>query len=177
MPHETPSRAWQIVGTDLFVINRETLSSCVDISIRLYNPSPVTSATVIGKMKSFFDEQGVPQRVISDNGGHFSSDAFRRFAGQWCFDHVTSSPHYPQSNGHIERYVQTVKRTLKKVGLRSDGQVTLLVLTATPIDSHLPSPAEVLYGRRVVSNLPVATWNASGERCEIRTRLDQRQAT
>ena len=23
-PHETPSRAWQIVGTDLFVINRET---------------------------------------------------------------------------------------------------------------------------------------------------------
>ena len=24
MPHETPSRAWQIVGTDLFVINRET---------------------------------------------------------------------------------------------------------------------------------------------------------
>ena len=24
MPHETPSRAWQIVGTDLFVINSET---------------------------------------------------------------------------------------------------------------------------------------------------------
>ena len=24
MPHDTPSRAWQIVGTDLFVINRET---------------------------------------------------------------------------------------------------------------------------------------------------------
>ena len=29
----------------------------------------------------------------------------------------------------------------------------------------------------MVSNLPVATWNDSGERCEIRTRLDQRQAT
>ena len=73
MPHETPSRAWQIVGTDLFVINRETY-------------------LLVYLMKSDFADQGVPQRVISDNGGQFSSDAFRRFADQWCFDRVTSSP-------------------------------------------------------------------------------------
>ena len=140
-------------------------------------PSPVTSTAVIANMKSHIAEQGVPQRMISDNGGHFSSDAFRRFPDQWCFDHVASSPHYPQSNGFIERNVQTVKHTLKKVGPRSDVQMALLVLRATPIDSNLPSPAELLYGRRVVSNLPVATRNASGKRCEIRARLDQRQAT
>ena len=87
-------------------------------------------------MKSLLAEQGVPQRVISDSGGHFSSGAFRRFSDQWCFDHVTSSPHYPQLNGHIERQVQTVKRTLKKVGFRSDVQMALLVLRATPIYSH-----------------------------------------
>ena len=51
------------------------------------------------------------------------------------------------------------------------------MLRVTPIDRHLPSPAELLYGRRVVANLPVATWNSSGKRCEIRARLDQRQAT
>ena len=101
-------------------------------------PSPVTSTDVIAKLKSLFAEQGVPQRVISDNGGHFISDAFRRFADQWCFDHVTSSPHYPQSNGFIERHVQTVKHTLKKVGPRSDVQMALLVLRAMPIaTSHL----------------------------------------
>ena len=60
--------------------------------------------------------------------------------------------------------------------LRSDVQMALLVLRETLIDSHLFSPAELLYGRRVVSNLPVATWNAIGERCEIPVRLDQRQA-
>ena len=140
-------------------------------------PSPVISTAVIGKMKSLFAEPGVPQRVISVNGGHFSSDAFRMFADQWCFDHVTSSPYYPQSNGFIERHVETVKHTLKKVGPRSDVQMAVLVLRATPIDSHLPSPAELLYGRSVVSNLPVATWNASGKRSEIRARLVQRQAT
>ena len=135
-------------------------------------PSPVTNTAVIGKKKSLFAEQGVSQHVISDNGGHFRSDPLR-----WCFDHVTSSPHYPQSNGFIERHVQTVKHTLEKVGLRSEVQMTLLVLRATPIDSHLPSPAELMYGIRVVSNLPVATWNASGKRCEIRPRLVQRQVT
>ena len=118
-------------------------------------PSPVTSTAVIGKMKSLHAEQGVSQRVISDNEGHFSSDAFRRFADQWCFDHVTSSPHNPQSTGVIERHVQTVKHTLKKVGPRYDVQMALLVLRATPIHSHLPSPAELLYGRRLVSNLPM----------------------
>ena len=85
--------------------------------------------------------------------------------------------HYPQSNGFVERYVQTVKHTLKKVEHRSDVQMALLVLRATPIDSHLPSPAELLYGRRGVSNLPVATRNASGKICQIRARLDQRQVT
>ena len=176
MPHETRSRAWQVVGTDLFVINRETYLLVSDYYSKFpfvyIIPSPVTSTAVIAKMKSLFAEQGVPQRVISDNGGHFSSDAFRRFADQWCFDHVTSSPHYPQSNGFIERHVQTVKHTLKKVWLRSDVKMALLVLRATPIDSHLPSPAELLYGRRVVSNLPIATRNATGKICEIRARLD-----
>ena len=61
--------------------------------------------------------------MIGDNGGHFSSDAFRRFADHWCFDHVTSSPHFPQSIGFIERHVQTVKHTLKKVRPRSDVQI------------------------------------------------------
>ena len=98
MPHENPSRAWQIVETDLFVINRVTYLLVSDYYSKFpfvyVIPSAVTSTAVIVKMKSLFGKQGVPQRVISDNGGHFSSDALRRFADRWCFDHVTSGPHY-----------------------------------------------------------------------------------
>ena len=108
MPHETLSRAWQIVGTDLFVINRDThllVSDYYSTFPFIYIiPSPVTSTAVIGKMKSLFAEQGVPQRVISDNGCHFSSDAFRTFADQWCFDHVTSSGvHFDESWASVQR--------------------------------------------------------------------------
>ena len=72
---------------------------------------------------------------------------------------------------------QLNQRVLALALQKQESQVALLVPRATPIDSHLPSPAELLYGRSVVSNLPVATWNASGKGCEIRARLDQRQAT
>ena len=108
----------------------------------------MTSDGVIKRMKRVFAEQGCPTRVVSDNGGHYSSFAFRKFAEAWGFDHMTSSPHYPQSNGFIERQIQTVKATMKKVAMtKSDLQMALLVLRATPVDSHLPSPAEMLNAR------------------------------
>ena len=101
MPHETPTCAWQLVGADLFVINKGSYL----IESDYYSKFPFVYSiptAVTSKIKSLFAEQGVPRRVVSDNGGHFSSGAFRKFADQWCFDHVTSSPHYPQSNGHSD---------------------------------------------------------------------------
>ena len=138
--------------------------------------SPVKSASATGMMKSLHAEYGVPRCVVSDNTGNFRSDVSRRLADQWCFDHVTSRPHNPRFNGHIELQVQTVKRMLKKVGFLYNIQMGLLMVMAQPICSHLPFPAELLYGRRVVSNLPVATWKNNDKRCEIRASLDQRQA-
>ena len=44
----------------------------------------------------------------------YSGVEYRRFSEQWEFNHTTSSPHFPQSNGFIERQIQTVKRTLQK---------------------------------------------------------------
>ena len=123
-----------------------------------------------------FAENGSPSKVVSDNGGHYSSQAFRNFATEWCFDHVTSSPHFPQSNGFIERQVQTVKYTLKKAAMsRSNPQKALLTLRSTPIDSHLPSPAEMLNARKYKSNLPVIIRNEHWSKDEIRRRLAERQ--
>ena len=68
---------------------------------------------------------------------------------------MTSSPNYPRSNGFIENQVKSVKRALKKAKRsNSDPNIALLCLRATPIDSKLPSPAELLLGRQVQDNLP-----------------------
>ena len=180
MQHELPTRPWQIVGTDLFAIREDTYLLICDY----YSKFPfvyrieekVTSDRIISKMSGVFAENGSPSKVVSDNGGHYSSQAFRNFAAEWCFDHVTSSPHFPQSNGFIERQVQTVKYTLEKAAMsRSNPQKALLALRSTPIDSHLPSPAEMLNARKYKSNLPVIIRNEHWSKDEIRRRLAERQ--
>ena len=58
---------------------------------------------------------------------------------------------------------------------RSNPQKALLALRPTPIDSHLPSPAEMLNARKYKSNLPVIIRNGHWSRDEIRRRLVERQ--
>ena len=73
-------------------------------------------------------EFGVPQIVMTDNGPPFSSKEFAAFANQYRFDHITSSPRYPQSNGFIERMVQTVKQSMRKCAAAGhDPHLAMLV--------------------------------------------------
>ena len=49
-------------------------------------------------------------RVISDNGPQFISKDFKEFIRISGMDHVRTSPYYPQSNGKIERWHQSLKK-------------------------------------------------------------------
>ena len=48
-------------------------------------------------------------RIISDNGPQFVAKEFKEFVRQCEMTHVRTSPYYPQSNGKIERWHQTLK--------------------------------------------------------------------
>lgn len=50
-------------------------------------------------------------RVISDNGPQFVARDFKEFIRLCGMTHVRTSPYYPQSNGKIERWHQTLKVT------------------------------------------------------------------
>ena len=51
---------------------------------------------------------------MSDNGPQFdSSEIKKKIANNYDFNHITSSLHYPQSNGLVERTVKTIKMMLK----------------------------------------------------------------
>lgn len=52
---------------------------------------------------------GETPRLISDNGPQFIARDFKEFIRQTGMKHVRTSPYYPQSNGKIERYHQSLK--------------------------------------------------------------------
>ena len=52
----------------------------------------------------------VHPRVISDNGPAFIAKDFKQFIRISGMTHVRTSPYYPQSNGKIERWHQSLKR-------------------------------------------------------------------
>ena len=113
---------------------------------------------------------------MSDNGPQFVSEAFKTFPKLYEFSHLTSSPHYPKSNGFIERTVQTVKSALRKAKADSlDPELALLCRRSTPIDNKLPSPAEMLYTRKIQGNLPVKVSNVLPSKDKIYERLKEQQ--
>ena len=117
MPHEIPVRPWQIVATDIFNLNKYKYLLIVDYNSKypfIRKLREFSSKEVIDIIKQIWAEQGVLERLISDNGPHFSSQQFKEFAKGWDFEHFTSSPKYPQSNGMAEQCIQSTKGAMKK---------------------------------------------------------------
>ncbi|XP_065196547.1 uncharacterized protein K02A2.6-like [Sycon ciliatum] len=148
-----PERPWQRIASDLcdvdgrqYLITVDYFSRYIDVACL----SSTTSRAVITHLKSIFAAHGYPDIFVSDNGPQFASDAFAQFMSSCNITHRTSSPKHPQSNGEAERAVQTAKRLIRAPG---DLQQSLLAYRSTPLANGY-SPAELLYGRRLRTNLP-----------------------
>ncbi len=60
---------------------------------------------------------GAKPRIISDNGPQFIARDFKEFIRISGMTHVKTSPFYPQSNGKIERWHQSLKRECIRPGV------------------------------------------------------------
>ena len=105
-------------------------------------------------MKDMFARHGIRERLIADNMP-FNSLKFKNFASEREIEVVTSSLHYPSSNGLIERNKQTIKQLLKKVdGSKQDAFLALLEFHSSPISGMKESPAELLTSRKLRTRPP-----------------------
>ena len=114
-PTPFPEYPWQKVAIDLFEWKKTTYVLVVDYYSRyteVCSLRSTSSASVIHKLKTVFARHGIPESLMSDNGPQFSSQEFSNFSKDYGFDHVTSSPNYPQTNGEAERAVRTIKTTV-----------------------------------------------------------------
>lgn len=150
IPHPLLTRPWERVGTDLFHRNGSEFLLCVDYFSKYPEIMRLTSTTskgVITAMKSNFSTLGIPDIVISDNGPQYVREEFRRFAVNWEFTHLTSSPGHAQSNGQVKKAVQIVKMLLKKSQKDAgDPYIALLEYRNTPLEGVGLLPAQMLMG-------------------------------
>ena len=75
----------------------------------------MTGQHIASHFKVTCSEYGWPETLISDNGPCYTSEVFTNLMKEYNANHITSSPHYPQSNGLAEKYVQLVKNLFYKV--------------------------------------------------------------
>jgi hypothetical protein len=65
-------------------------------------------------MKEFIMIHGTPERLITNNGVHFSNDLMKSITTTLRINHTFSASYHPQTNGQIERFNATFCAQLAK---------------------------------------------------------------
>ena len=135
----------------------------------------MTGQHIASQFKLICSEYGWPETIVSDNGPCYTSEIFTNLMIEYNVNHITSLPHYLQSNGLAEKYVQIVKNLFYKA--KEEGKdlyKCLMVYCNTPSSSNLQSPMQILASRSAISNLPMsnAARRQKGLDCKhLRTHL------
>ena len=118
-----PQYPWQVVGSDLFHHKSDTYLLMADYFSKypeISKLSNMTSQGIINALRLIFARcpiyarHRVPEILRSNNGPQYISQDMTEFSKPYGFKQITSSPHYPRSNGLAERMVQTLKTMLEK---------------------------------------------------------------
>ena len=111
IPSEIPPHAWHTLGTDLFYWKHFDFLVLGDyfskFLIVMKLPSS-TSSAVCKETSNIFTEFGKPYIIRHDNGPCYASKEFKELMELFQVQHVTSSPHFPQSNGFAEAMVKNI---------------------------------------------------------------------
>lgn len=157
--HEIPDIPFYKVGIDFLQVKEQVFLLIIDYYSKfpeIIEMNNTSSEATITELKKVFCRYGIPNTVVSDNGPQFSSREFKEFAAEYGFKCSFSNPMYPQSNGQAERYVQTIKRMIKKAKIENkEVQLALLNYRNTPLSGIHASPAELLMSRKLRSKFPI----------------------
>ena len=75
--------------------------------------SATTASATLDVLREWFAVHGIPEQLVTDNGTQFTSELFEIFAKQNGIKHIKSAPYHPASNGLAERFIQSLKQSLK----------------------------------------------------------------
>jgi transposase InsO family protein len=153
---DIPERPWAHCASDLFEYKGQHYVLVVDYFskwICVEKLGTESSTSVISALMTVFTTHGFPDQLTTDNGPQYTSCEFKQFCREYNFVHVTTSPHYPQSNGEAERAVGTIKHLWKKTVNKEEKKRAIMEYNASAFTGLDLSPAQILMGRRIKSSL------------------------
>ena len=157
LPSEIPPHAWHTLGTDLFYWKHSDYLVPGDyysknLIVRKLQSS--TGSAVCKEIRNIVSELGKPYIIGSDNRPCHTSIEFKELMKHLQIQHITSSMHFPQSNGFAEVMVKIAKKLMDCSTLQEKHwDVGLLEYRCTPLTANIPSLLELLTGCKPQMNL------------------------
>ena len=160
---EYPCKPWERIHIDyagpmfgfMFLVIVDAHSKWLEV----YPMKSTTTFKTIESLRDCFARFGLPVMLVSDNGPQFTSHEFKTFMQNNGIKHKTTAPFKPSSNGQAERYVSTLKQSLRAMNeypgtIRQKLSTFLIQYRKAPNMTTSHSPAMLMMKR------------------EIRTRID-----
>ncbi|XP_024867653.1 uncharacterized protein K02A2.6-like [Temnothorax curvispinosus] len=128
----------------------------------IYITKDMTTATTIQICRRIFSQFGLPKVLVSDSGRQFTAHEFRNFMKENGIFHKFSPSYHPATNGMAERYVRTVKQSLRALHWQGTNEEKDIMLCKFLLQYRITPHS--------VTNKPPATLFLN--RNNLRTRLD-----
>ena len=113
------------------------------------------SDTVIQHFQSVCNQFGYPMEVVSDRGWQDTFSDFQELCLKFNIIHKPGTPHSQWKNGRCENAIGRLKRLLEKSKEEETSMEDILLsIRDTPLDANTPSPYELMFHRKVKSDLP-----------------------
>ncbi|XP_008200522.1 uncharacterized protein K02A2.6 [Tribolium castaneum] len=147
--------------------------------IEVFPTSNMTANTTINILRETFARFGLPYTVVSDNGSNFISKEFEDFLKMNGIKHKLIAPYHPATNGQAERYVQTVKKSLRSMqwergNLHLKLSRFLMQNRKTPNITTGVSPAELIFKRNIRTRIDLVKLELSPEMQEAKLPGDKK---
>lgn len=118
----------------------------------------LTTQITIEVLKDIFSRFGIPEMIVSDNGGAFISQDFKNFCKRNGILHTTIASNNPQSNGFAENGVKLFKKAIakhleSKINIKQALRAYLFTYRTTPHTSTGETPAKLMFGRTIRTRL------------------------
>ena len=127
--------------------------------VHIYPMADQTAQTVSGCLLDVVLQEGVPERIHSDQGRQFEAAVFKQLCARLGIEKTRTSPYRPQSDGMVERFNRTLKdmvaKYIKPCGSDWDEHIRSLAFAYNTSKHSVTgySPFFLIHGRE--ARLPV----------------------